>query len=688
MTPRRILMFAITASLAIAVGFGPVATAGADEPAGSQWWTATNPNPVDSEVNVTGEPHKGVNDQDEVRGFIDAHTHMFSNEGFGGRTVCGKPFSELGVEDALKDCDRHERSILENLTNEAAGRGPLDAHDPDGWPTFNDWPTYSSFTHQQMYYKWIERAWRGGQRILVNDMVSNTGMCTIVGLVDGPNTAPCDDMDAVRRQIQATRNLETYVDNQFGGPGKGWFRVVTNPDEAKQVIEDGKLAVVLGVEVSEPFGCKQTLGFAGCTKADIDRGLDEMQAAGVSSMFLCHKFDNALCGVRYDSDTTGLIVNTGQFLTTGTWWNPKTCKPGEIPDNEVIGGVLPEELSIPGLPAALPVYPKGPHCNPLGLTDLGEHALRGMIDRNMIVELDHMSAKAAGRSLDIMEAEGYPGAVSSHSWMADEYMDRMFALGGFAAQYGYDADSFVEGWQETRALRDNYGVAMAFGADMNGFGGTPPPPSDNAKISYPFTSVDGGSILEQQKTGDRTWDYNTEGVSHYGMLPDWIESLRQVGGDEIVEDMAGGAQSYLSTWQATKSYEKGTNLARDGRASASSYEWNPFSNFKAHRANDGNTKTRWASVWRKDGEWWQVDLGTSRQVSKVTIEWEKAYAKSYKIQVSHDGSSWTTAAAVTNGQGGLDTVHLADTSARFVRMQGVTRGTKYGYSIKELGVFS
>lgn len=682
MAPRRILILSIAAALAVVLGFGPAASAGGG------WWNETNPNAVDSEVNVTGEPHKGANAQGDVTGFIDAHTHMFSNEGFGGRAVCGKPFSEDGIEAALKDCDRHEVSLMENLTNGAAERGLLDAHDTIGWPTFVDWPTYSSFTHQQMYYKWIERAWRGGQRILVNDMVSNTGMCKILGLIDGPNTAPCDDMDAVRRQIKATRDLESYVDRKYGGAGKGWFRVVTNPEQAEKVVKEGKLAVVLGVEVSEPFGCKQTLGVAGCSRADIDRGLDEMKTAGVSSMFLCHKFDNALCGVRYDSDTTGIIVNAGQFLTTGTWWNPKPCKEGEVPDNEVIGGVMPKELAAKGLPALLPVYPKGPHCNPLGLSKLGEYALRGMMDRNMIVELDHMSAKAAGRTLDIMESEGYPGGVSSHSWMAEEYMDRMFALGGFAAQYGYGAEAFVDGWQKTREMRDKYQVSLGFGADMNGFGGTPPPPGKNAKISYPFTSADGGSVLEKQKTGERTWDYNTEGVSHYGMLPDWIESMRQLGGDAIIDDLEGSAQSYLSTWQATKSFEKGTNLAQEGRASASSREWSMFTSYKAHRANDGKTSTRWASDWRNDAEWWQVDLGTSRQVSKVTIEWEKAYGKSYKIQVSQDGSSWTTAGEVTNGKGGLDTVKLDDTSARFVRMQGVSRGTKYGYSIKEFGVFS
>ncbi len=680
----RTLKAGLIATLSIFV----VLTGGAGAFAESGWWVASSTPSPESEVNATGEPHRGTDAAGNVTGYVDAHTHMFMDLGMGGNAVCGSTYSEKGIADALKDCDNHGVSILENLTNGAAERGILDPHDTVGWPTFKDWPTYSSLTHQQMYYKWVERAWRGGQRIMVNDMVSNPGLCPIIGIIAGPNKYSCDDMDTVRRQIKATYDLEATIDRQYGGTGKGWYRVVKTPEQARDVIKEGKLAVVLGVEVSEPFGCKQVLGVPQCTKADIDRGLDELKAKGVSSMFLCHKFDNALCGVRYDEDVTGLLVNAGQFLTTGTWWNPKTCKSGEVPDHTVIGGVIPSEIaSVPGVPALAPVYPKGPHCNPLGLTALGEYALRGMVKRNMIVELDHMSAKAAGRALDILEAEAYPGAVSSHDWMADSYMDRLYALGGFATQYGHAATDFVDQWRKTKPVRDKYGVAYGYGTDMNGFGGTAAPPSNAAKIQYPFTARD-GTVFTKQVTGQRTWDYNAEGVSHYGMLPDWIESLRILAGSAIIDDLQAGSESYLRTWAATTSYAAGANLAREGTASASSTEWSLLSNYQPHRANDGNTSTRWSSAWGKNGEWWQVDLNSARQVSKVTIEWENAYASQYRVQTSLDGRTWRDAAVISGANGGLDTVKFAPTSARFVRMQGVKRATIYGYSIKEFGVFS
>ncbi|MFH7322613.1 discoidin domain-containing protein [Aeromicrobium sp. JJY06] len=679
----------LKAILVALLGALVVITAGAGASAESGWWVATSTPSPESEVNATGEPSGGTNAAGEVTGYIDAHTHMFMDLGMGGNAVCGSTYSEKGIADALKDCDRHGVSLLENLTNSGAGRGPLDPHDTVGWPTFKDWPTYSSFTHQQMYYKWVERAWRGGQRIMVNDMVSNPGLCPILGVIAGPNKYNCNDMDTVRRQIQATYDLQSFIDKQYGGAGKGWYRVVTSPKQARDVVAQGKLAVVLGVEVSEPFNCKQVLGAPQCTKADIDKGLDELKAKGVSSMFLCHKFDNALCGVRYDEETAGLLVNAGQFLTTGTWWNPKTCKEGEVADNTVIGGVLPPEIaSVPGLPAVLPIYPKGPHCNPRGLTELGEYALRGLIKRNMMVELDHMSAKAAGRALDILEAEAYPGALSTHDWLSNDYMDRLYALGGFATQYGHAASEFVTQWRETKPVREKYGVGYGYGTDMNGFGGTAAPPEESGKIQYPFTARD-GTVLDRQVTGERTWDYNDEGVPHYGLVPDWIESLRTLAGSEIVDDLAAGSESYLRTWGATRDFAPGANLATGAIATASSTEWSLLTDLKPGRAVDGKLSTRWASKYGQDDAWFQVELLAPRQVRKVTIEWESAYARQYRVQTSLDGQRWRDAAIVGNGNGGLDTVTFQQPqSARFVRMQGVERATRYGYSIKEFGVFS
>ncbi|MFD4370872.1 discoidin domain-containing protein [Streptomyces sp. NPDC058486] len=673
---RRLGLVSLFLALA-AVLFGAAPVPAADSP----WWEATARPAADSQVNATGAPFTGTDAQGRVRGFVDAHNHVMSNEGFGGRLICGKPFSTAGAADALKDCPEHypdgSGALFENLTGGANGK-----HDPDGWPTFADWPAHNSLTHQQNYYAWLERAWRGGQRVLVNDLVSNGLLCSIM-----PRDRGCDEMEAIRLEARKTYEMQDYVDSLFGGPGKGWFRIVTSADQARSVIQQGKLAVVLGVETSEPFGCKQILDVAQCDKADVDRGLDELYQLGVRSMFLCHKFDNALCGVRFDSGTTGVAVNIGQFLSTGTFWATEKCT-GAQKDNPIglnapaaMAAKLPAGVSVPG-------YASDARCNTRGLTRLGEYALRGMIDRGMMLELDHMSVKAAGRALDMLEAEEYPGVLSTHSWMDLDWTERLYKLGGFTAPYMHNAGGFIGEANGKAALREKYGVGLGYGTDMNGVGGWPGPVGADAPnaVTYPYRSFDGGTVLDRQVTGERTWDLNTDGAAHAGLVPDWIEQIRLTpGGPEVIGDLALGAESYLRTWRATERHEPGENLASGRPTSASSTEWHPFTSYAPGRAFDGDTGTRWAGDW-SDDQWLQVDLGEVRRVGRVTLDWERAYARQYRIEVSEDGSAWRTVWSTDAGDGGYDTAAFDSTPARFVRIHGDRRATKWGYSLYEVTV--
>ncbi|MFI8292307.1 discoidin domain-containing protein [Streptomyces sp. NPDC085614] len=648
------------------------------------WWNPVARPAPDSEIDVVGEPFKGTNAQGEVRGFVDAHNHIMSNEAFGGRLICGKAFSEGGVADALKDCPEHypdgSLAVFDFITKGGDGK-----HDPNGWPTFKDWPAHDSLTHQQNYYAWVERAWRGGQRVLVNDLVTNGVICSVYFFKD----RSCDEMTSLRLQARKMYEMQDYIDKMYGGAGKGWFRIVLDSAQARDVIKQGKLAVVLGVETSEPFGCKQILDIAQCDRADIDRGLDELHRLGVRSMFLCHKFDNALCGVRFDQGALGTAINVGQFLSTGTFWQTETCK-GPQHDNPIGLAAAPKaEAELPA-GVAVPSYASGAQCNTRGLTDLGEYAVRGMMKRKMMLEIDHMSVKGAGRALDILESESYPGVISSHSWMDLNWTERVYALGGFIAQYMSGSEAFSAEAKRTDALRDKYHVGYGYGTDMNGVGGWPGPRGADTPnpVRYPFRSTDGGSVIDRQTTGQRTWDLNTDGASHYGLVPDWIEDVRLVGGQGVVDDMFRGAESYLDTWGASEEHRAGVNLAAHAPASASTSEWwNPFVSYVPGRAVDGDRGTRWASEWN-DAQWLRLDLGSPQLVKRVTLDWESAYGRSYRIDLSDDGSTWRTAWSTSTGDGGLDTAQFAGTTARYVRISGVQRGTGWGYSLHEVGVYS
>ena len=192
-------------------------------------------------------------------------------------------------------------------------------------------------------------------------------------------------MDSIRLQAQRMYELQDYVDAQWGGPGEGWYRIVTDPWQARRVINDGKLAVVMGIETSVPFGCSfkvqasEDVPDARCTKRSIDRQLDEVQALGVRQMELVNKFDNALSGVAGDAGSTGVVVNNANKLETGSYWDMRHCEP-EVPgahDNNQYAapgdrpgaagrplrrdraGLRPARRP-PALPAARPLQPARP----------------------------------------------------------------------------------------------------------------------------------------------------------------------------------------------------------------------------------------------------------------------------------------------------------------------------------------
>ena len=514
------------------------------------------------DLNVSGPHVQGSDPAAEVTGFIDTHLHMTAFEFLGGRAHCGRPWHAYGVTAALADCPEHyvadgSAAVLDNFFAQGS---PLGNHDPVGWPTFRDWPAPRSLTHEQTYYRWVERAWRGGLRGLVNLFVENRVLCELYPLKKND----CDEMASVRLQAERFRALERYIDAQNGGPGEGWFRIVTDPVTARAVMNEGRLAVILGVEVSELFGCSVRLNVPQCSAADIDRELADLHGLGVRQVAVVHKFDNALGGTMFDGGAVGNLVNLGQFYASGRFWSAETCDPDNtgVHDNDQS---LPEGLDQATTPAAaaigqagaggvVPIYPEPHHCNTRGLTRLGAHAISAIADRGMLVDIDHMSVKARQQALDLLAARGYPGVISSHSWATPDAYDRIYAAGGFTAPYAGDSTGFAGAWQERRAAARAAGgdgfFGIGFGADSNGLGtqGGPRQGAAANPVTYPFVGL-GGVIVDRQVSGERVFDINRDGVAHYGLYPDWIEDLRKIAGDEIVDDLGRGAEGYLRTWE-------------------------------------------------------------------------------------------------------------------------------------------
>lgn len=528
----------------------------------------------------------------EVYGFIDAHAHITAYEFMGGRVNYGRVFHKFGIDHALGDCEEdHGPQGTTGVVEIAISSPSTTGHETKGWPSYNFWPQSHSIMHEQSYYRWIERVHLSGMKILVNLIVHNELLCQ----VNPQKEHDCDVMENIRLQARRTYEIQDYIDAQAGGPGKGFFRVVTSPAQAREVIADGKLAVIIGIEVSKLFGCGEYLDQPECTREDIMAGLDEVHALGARSIFPVHKWDNAFSGhLPHSGFGQGTILATGNIVETGHPLEVDNCPENyasESREPDAIGILEQMEsqlvyLSEQGPPSkGTPLRPYDPRrgtpeggdpraggtthlCNIRGLTELGEFLIDQLIQRKMIIEIDHMSSRAQSRVLDITGARNYP-VTSSHGWVRPkELLLRLIAQGGTINQFARpDHQAYIQKVMRIRSYYDpgenpylregfDYYPASGFTSDVAGLTNLPPSPEPQAGDTpiYPeFLSEDGNVVFSRQVTGDRTFEYyDARGVDHYGLFAEHFAHLSRNGGpnkDETMSMFYRSAEAYLRMWE-------------------------------------------------------------------------------------------------------------------------------------------
>lgn len=121
-------------------------------------------------------------------------------------------------------------------------------------------------------------------------------------------------------------------------------------------------------------------------------------------------------------------------------------------------------------------------------------------------------------------------------------------------------------------------------------------------------------------------------------------------------------------------------LGKPATASTSSTS-NPLANL-----NDGRLDTRWESTWA-DAQQVTINLGGVFDLEKVVLNWEAAYGKTYDLQISTDGTTFTALAPTQqNGTGGREELAVTGTG-QYLRLNLRQRGTAWGYSLFELEAY-
>jgi microsomal dipeptidase-like Zn-dependent dipeptidase len=543
----------------------------------------------------------------DLYGIVDTHSHILSNYSFGGGGLFhGGPFHRLGVEHALPDCSiahgemgrkdffgyvfdesgSGEADIASVLPDLVAKELSEDNHATAGYPEFTDWPNGPRrSTHQTQYYKWLERAYLSGLRLVVQHATTNQIICDfMIGEGIQESRYDCKDMTAVNRIIDETYAMERYIDAQNGGPGLGWFRIVLTPAEAREVIESGKMAVVLGIETANLFECTLTSepGEPTCDEAYVQDQLDHYYDLGVRAIFPVHKYDNKFT----PGDGDRAFIELGNFANSGHWSNFTL----DCPDPQV-GGFDSGDVNFGGLNMPRDVYDSeapidnagfddaplnttslflseilepplvGPYCQNATMTPLGEFLMAELMKRGMIIEVDHFPQWSYVRAYELLAAANYP-ASGSHG---RNNGGQLYQLGGvsttgFGVCRGDQPGATVQGFvDKIEFIAANGGYpAEGFGFDLNGFAGARGPrfgdgicgTEQTDPITYPFSSYDGAVEFTTPFVGNRELDFNTEGLVHIGLLPELIEDARRDAIDPAdLEPLFRSAEGYIRMWE-------------------------------------------------------------------------------------------------------------------------------------------
>lgn len=377
-------------------------------------------------------------------GFADFHNHEFAYLGFGGRMISHPVDPSAGC--ITVPTARQELVVRQLITN-----GLFE--EANKQPSGQCFPTATNLASQRVDTANLKRAWQYGLRLIVMLALNSELLCKIVGL------PTCDtDRQAVERQIQAAYDLQDKIDAEAGGPGQGWYRIVTTSAEARQVVRDKKLAVVLGIEAGNAFGCRteKTGTIVGIEPAPLPGAAPDEPTYGL----VCNNVRDipwtSLVSEppRQADETVGVLGEQKALALFEHYWNlgvrhfflthnqngiaggtalsemilHATHNPAEIENgqsplfdrkddiNRVFSSARPPFVSAP----CLPLYEfDGGVCNQQGLSATGRELATLMAAHGALIDSDHLSWRARRQ---LMNDDGllkgiYP-MISSHSGAA------------------------------------------------------------------------------------------------------------------------------------------------------------------------------------------------------------------------------------------------------------------------------
>lgn len=526
--------------------------------------------PITTPINILTKP--------QLSGWVDMHTHPASQWGFGEQLFYGGNDGDPAA--ALASCGCYHNFVAwpfdGNCGQQNMYRNSMvDKIDREnhinpvhskvaGFPNFDQWPKHNSLLHQQMYVDWIRRAKEGGLRIMVA-LAVNSNCLADAAETGGAN----DDLRSMNTQILKMKDF-------FGNPKhKSFMEIAYTPQQLRDIVSQGKLAVIIGVEMDNignfysPADKKGQPFYPTPNEVQVKNEIDRLFSMGVRYIFPVHITNNAFSGTalynsgfnvanKYNTGKTFVpeAVNSSTGITFKLTSAFSTIRQDFMAGFAmgVTGPILPNHI-MPDIAGNYPNYSdpglnKG-HRNSMGLTAIGEVALKYMMQKGMIIDIDHMSERGVTRALFLASQVSYP-LNSGHNGFrglgggnentrTDDQVRTIYRLGGIMGLgHGDNSTNFAKNYRYGYNLTG--GLPLAIGTDANGFYPLPGPPTASERITY-------GTTLTKATMGTKTWDFNAEGVAHYGLMPDYLESCKKKMSAAEQTSFHSAAERFAQMWE-------------------------------------------------------------------------------------------------------------------------------------------
>jgi hypothetical protein len=514
-----------------------------------------------------------------------------------------------GWDPLNNNCGDTIREAIIHSIQQKLGDGRDPPPDAFGFPSFQDWPVWNDITHQKMWVDWIRRSFNGGLRVMVALAVNNK---TLGDVVSGPWDLATDDKASADLQIDEIKmlvaNNPDFMEIALTADDITRITSMSPPKLAVvigvEVDHIGNLQTAtwtgLGPIVSVPSADE--------VKAEIHRLYDE----GVRYIFPIHLLDNAFGGTATYKDLFN-VSNTRESgapwslkcACSDDHIQYSYSQPGA---EEFVISLI--KLGVAFVPGPGPDCHGMGQRNARALTANGIEGIREMMRLGMMIDIDHMSQDAVDQALSLAEAVqpgGYPlnsghnavrgsgGSATEQTLTAKQYA-RIGALHGMAgvASGEQDAAAWLALYNAVTTAMGP-GAVAGFGTDTNGFAlGMPPRPGPEmqtranpgnapckagcdcgdlgmqrcvqckaqcdqnfpstlvcvARCDQPAPAVKYTNDFPPSTDHQKTWNYNTDGVAHYGMLKDFLMDVGSLpGGAAVVDNVNRGTEYFYQTWR-------------------------------------------------------------------------------------------------------------------------------------------